>query len=124
MNLFSACGTDNDAFKEFAYKLSQVKLSRLKHAKLRYRENAKKVREIRKIERMKIRLLLLLFPIFCHSQTIIKNDSIIITLKFKIEHKSLFFKDTIYQTTKNKIRVHNDSLFIYGKNQYLKWKIQ
>ena len=123
MNLFSACGCDNDGFIEFTYKLSQVKLLRLKQAKLRYRENAKKVREIRKIERMKIRLLLLLLPIFCHSQTIIRNDSIIITLKFKIEHKTLFFKDTIYHTKKNKIRVHNDSLFIYGKKQYLKNKL-
>lgn len=57
MNLFSACGTDNDGFIEFTYKLSQVKLLRLKQAKLRYRENAKKFREIRKIERKKYKVI-------------------------------------------------------------------
>ena len=57
-NLFSACGDDNDGFREWFFRKITVikKLAKVKtEADLRYRHNTKIVTERRKLERHKMK---------------------------------------------------------------------
>ena len=67
-----------------------------------------------------------MFPIFAFGQNLsIKKDSIIITIKLKIDNRGMFYKDTMYVCGKDvNIRIDKDTIYYYAKHQYLKIKIQ
>ena len=73
-----------------------------------------------------MKLIFFLFPIFAYGQNLsIKRDSIIITIKLKIENRGMFKKDTIYTCGKDiNVRIDQQTIFIYAEHQYLKIPIK
>jgi hypothetical protein len=72
-----------------------------------------------------MKLIFLLFPILALGQNLsISKDSLIITIKLKIENKGILKKDTIYTCGKVNVMIDKETIFIYGEHQYLKIKIK
>ena len=73
-----------------------------------------------------MKLLFLLFPVFMFGQNlIITKDSLIITIKLKIENRGMFKKDTIYTCGKHtNVMIDKQTIFIYAEHQYLKIPIK
>lgn len=68
-------------------------------------------------------LIFILLPFLCFSQIKIEKEKITIKLELEVVGKKLFLNDTIYVCKNNvRIRVTNDSIYYYAKNQYLKVK--
>jgi len=72
-----------------------------------------------------MKLIFLLFPIFVLGQNLsISKDSLIITIKLKIENRGRLKKDTIYTCGNINVMIDKQTIFIYAENQYLKIKIK
>jgi hypothetical protein len=72
-----------------------------------------------------MKLLFLLFPIFVLGQNLsITKDSLIISIKLKIENRGMLKKDTIYTCGKVNVMIDKETIFIYAEHQYLKLKIK
>jgi len=73
-----------------------------------------------------MKLLFLLFPVFMFGQNLtIKKDSLIITIKLKIENRGMLKKDTIYTCGKDiNVMIDEKTIFIYAEHQYLKIPIK
>ena len=72
-----------------------------------------------------MKLLFLLFPVFLFGQNlIIKKDSLIITIKLKIENRGRLKKDTIYSCGNTNVMIDEKTIFIYAEHQYLKIPIK
>lgn len=72
-----------------------------------------------------MKLLLLLFPLFMLGQNLtIKKDSLIITIKLKIESRGRLKKDTIYTCGNINVMIDKKIIFIYAEHQYLKVPIK
>ena len=68
-----------------------------------------------------MKLLFLLFPVFMVGQNlIIKKDSLIITIKLKIESRGRLKKDTIYTCGNINVMIDKKIIYIYAEHQYLK----
>lgn len=71
-----------------------------------------------------IKLLFILFPMFCFSQNVkIEKEKISMKLELEIIERKAFLNDSLY-ICKNDIRVRitKDSVYIYANRQYLKFK--
>ena len=72
-----------------------------------------------------MKLLFLLFPVFMLGQNLtIKKDSLIITIKLKIESRGRLKKDTIYTCGNINVMIDKKTIFIYAEHQYLKVPIK
>ena len=73
-----------------------------------------------------MKLIFLLFPILALGQNLsITKDSLIITIKLKIESRGRLKKDTNYTCGKDiNVRIDKETIFIYAEHQYLKVKIK
>ena len=72
-----------------------------------------------------MKLLFLLFPVFMLGQNlIIKKDSLIITIKLKIESRGKLKKDTIYTCGNINVMIDKKIIYIYAEHQYLKVPIK
>ena len=72
-----------------------------------------------------MKLLLLLFPLFMLGQNLtIKKDSLIITIKLKIESRGRLKKDTIYTCGNINVMIDKKIIYIYAEHQYLKVPIK
>ena len=73
-----------------------------------------------------MKLLFLLFPAFLFGQNLtIKKDSLIITIKLKIENRGMLKKDTIYTCGKDiNVMIDREIIYIYAEHQYLKVRIK
>ena len=68
-----------------------------------------------------MKLLFLLFPVFMLGQNLtIKKDSLIITIKLKIESRGRLKKDTIYTCGNINVMIDKKIIYIYAEHQYLK----
>ena len=68
-----------------------------------------------------MKLLFLLFPAFMVGQNLtIKKDSLIITIKLKIESRGRLKKDTIYTCGNINVMIDKKIIYIYAEHQYLK----
>ena len=68
-----------------------------------------------------MKLLFLLFPVFMVGQNLtIKKDSLIITIKLKIESRGKLKKDTIYTCGNINVMIDKKTIYIYAEHQYLK----
>lgn len=72
-----------------------------------------------------MKLLFLLFPVFMLGQNLtIKKDSLIITIKLKIESRGRLKKDTIYTCGNINVMIDKKTIYIYAEHQYLKIPIK
>lgn len=72
-----------------------------------------------------MKLLFLLFPVFMFGQNlIITKDSLIITIKLKIQNRGMLKKDTIYTCGNMNVMIDEKTIFIYAEHQYLKIPIK
>lgn len=72
-----------------------------------------------------MKLLFLLFPVFMLGQNLtIKKDSLIITIKLKIESRGRLKKDTIYTCGNINVMIDKKIIYIYAEHQYLKVPIK
>ena len=72
-----------------------------------------------------MKLLFLLFPVFMVGQNLtIKKDSLIITIKLKIESRGRLKKDTIYTCGNINVMIDKKTIYIYAEHQYLKVPIK
>jgi cbb3-type cytochrome oxidase cytochrome c subunit len=72
-----------------------------------------------------MKLLLLLLPILCLAQAPKKPNKIRFYFEVEVVEKSIFLKDTMYKC-KNQtlVRITKDSVYVYKKHQYFKFKKQ
>ena len=73
-----------------------------------------------------MKVIFLLFPVFFFGQNlIIKKDSLIITIKLKIENRGMLKKDTIYTCGKDiNVMIDKEIIYIYAEHQYLKIRMK
>ena len=70
-----------------------------------------------------MKLLFLLLPFLCFAQAPKKTKKVKFTFEVEVVEKSIFINDTMYKCKdKTIIRVTKDSVYVYGRNQYFKFK--
>lgn len=69
-----------------------------------------------------MKIVFLLFPLIAFGQLKVEPKKLQIKLEYEIIERKILLKDTIYICKNVNVRVSKDTIFIYGKRQYLKIK--
>lgn len=69
-----------------------------------------------------MKIAVLLFPFIAFGQLKVEPKKLQIKLEYEIIERKILLKDTIYICKNVNVRLSKDTIFIYGKRQYLKIK--